>query len=341
MNLKTSLRDFLRRSLSGNSSKSKQNDKSFNWRRFLLSVGLIIGLVLFLRQVLMGYLQFRQSITELIQPIYLVVALASGALMYVFQIMAWIYIMRHLGIKLDFRRTFKGYLLSFLPRYVPGTVWAYLSRGQWLKQTWGVDYSTSALGSILEAAVQATTAAIVGGLFSTLYESRAPARALMIAASGTGLILTWLILPRIVLGVAGKVTGREPIQSPSPSRAWAATIGCYLGLWMAFGGSVLALVKALIPSASGNFPGAVSASSLAWLLGFVAVFIPTGIGVRETAMGMLLVAYVGLLPAEANLVAVSSRIMILSAELGWITFAALLHLGDWFTRRRRKENRSR
>jgi hypothetical protein len=110
---------------------------------------------------------------------------------------------------------------------------------------------------------------------------------------------------------------------------------------MAFGGSVLALVKALIPSASGNFPGAVSASSLAWLLGFVAVFIPTGIGVRETAMGMLLVAYVGLLPAEANLVAVSSRIMILSAELGWITFAALLHLGDWFTRRRRKENRSR
>jgi uncharacterized membrane protein YbhN (UPF0104 family) len=58
-----------------------------------------------------------------------------------------------------------------------------------------------------------------------------------------------------------------------------------------------------------------SAAALSWTLGFVAVFVPSGLGVREASLSVLLPRYTDFVPWQANLIGVVCRFEILLAEL--------------------------
>jgi hypothetical protein len=55
---------------------------------------------------------------------------------------------------------------------------------------------------------------------------------------------------------------------------------------------------------------------LSWLVGLVIVFVPAGLGVRETTLSHLIVN-TGVAVGYANIVSVASRLIIASAELSW------------------------
>lgn len=91
-----------------------------------------------------------------------------------------------------------------------------------------------------------------------------------------------------------------------------------LNVWLCYGAGIWLTAVALQVPTSGGVLGTAFAFSLAWLAGFVLVFVPAGLGVREIALSGLLGSAVGLSPATGTAIAVMSRLLILLSELGWV-----------------------
>ena len=120
------------------------------WRRRLYFAGFLLGGLLFVQQLGQVY---QAAVTQVVHSVaygWLVVALLSVMAGTMLQVAAWVYLMGGLGVPLLWRKVVWGYIFSFVPRYVPGSVWGYLSRGEWLFQSQGVSRRVTALGSVLE-----------------------------------------------------------------------------------------------------------------------------------------------------------------------------------------------
>lgn len=302
-----------------------------SWRKWLFAVGLSIGLVIFLRQIWVSYEAIQQHEFSLVRPTYLLAALGASLLMYLLQMLAWMMIMRHLGVSLSLRQTVQGYCLSFLPRYIPGSVWGYLGRSQWLEQSHSVDYVVSMVGSILEALALVLTGLLMTG---TYFCARSVgSEQIVLTLAGAALLGgTLLIVPRVVMQIGRRVyRGRLSSQLSNGCRlgAWSSAIALYLALWIAFGSSILFLGNAILVDPTDDLLAAISASSLSWLLGFIVVIVPTGLGIRELALATLLSSYGGFLPWQAEVVAVTSRFAIILAELVWLLIGLGLYAHKW------------
>lgn len=307
-----------------------------SWRRVILSVGLGIGLVLFLRQMWAGFEAIQDYEFRLLRPAYLLAALALSILIYVFQMLAWALTMRYLGVALSLRQILRGFMLSFLPRYIPGSVWGYWSRSQWLEQSCGIDYTTSTLGSVLEALALIVTSLSLAGIYLCTRLTGIKRVGLAIASAGL-LWLIWRVIPRLAAlsidRLASKL-GRESAQSHSsrkegPPHVWLAAIALHMALWVTYGGSILLISNGVLTTPSGDLLGITVFSSLSWLLGFAAIFVPAGIGIRELSLSAFLSAHSGLLPWQADLVAVTSRFEIVLAELVWLAVGLGLNVHRW------------
>lgn len=310
-----------------NPKENSEQEKSPRWRRILFAVGLGLGLTLFARQAWSGYRAANEHGGLALQPGWLFSGFLFSLLLYAFQALAWTLIMQGLDVPINLRQAFGGYFLSFLPRYIPGSVWGYLSRGQWLRQSCDVAYVTSGLGSVLESAALVSTALVVTAAYLA---SRSVGAVRVILGLGAGGILlgAWLPLPRLVTRIASLFDNEgsiDPSRHRLTCKMWAAILTLYLGLWASFGASVLCVGKAVVPQSFQNLPTSIFASALSWVLGFVTVVIPAGIGIREMTIAGLLSKYAGLASSQGDLVAVVSRVAILLAEFCYIAAGLIAH----------------
>lgn len=302
--------------------------KSKSWRRSVFAIGMALGVFLFARQLWSGYRALRQQEFVRLQPAYLLGALMLSLLVYVLQMLAWLMIMRHLGIFIGVRKALGGFFLSFLPRYIPGSVWGYWSRSHWLEDSLGIGYGTSVLGSVLEALALVLTALIVAGVHLSV-RSTGTVRLLLAFGSACAMGFTWLAVPKVSMLIVQRLgMAKTPMVSRRGSLfgAWSAALGLCTILWLTYGGSVLLVGNALLSRPSRNWLAATSASALSWTLGFVAVFVPSGLGIREASLSVLLPMYTDFVPWQADLIAVICRFEILVAELMLLIVGLILRI---------------
>lgn len=210
-----------------------------------------------------------------------------------------------LGDDLPLGQTVRRYFVGEIGKYVPGGVWPILGRGE-LARRWGIP-RPAAYGSVLLSLVAlylASMFVVVAGLPT-----------LVAGGDGSGPIVVLLLLPvglvalhprvlRFGLGLLERVI-RRPIDLPVPT--WRSSVGLvsrYVPAWLAIGGATWAVARSLDPSAGLLEVGV--AATLSWIVGFVLVPVPGGVGVREAAF----VAAAGSLdPGIAAAVAVAARVI--------------------------------
>ena len=301
-------------------------ERDMSWRKLLFAIGLTLGGALFLQQVWEIYAATVRGRLHLSQPAWLWVALSFVTVAYFVQMLSWSLIMQYRGISPGLSLTVRGYFLSFLPRYIPGSVWGYWSRSEWLKQYCGINYTDSALVSVLETLALVLTAIAVAGGWLSLRVEGLGGLALGLASAGM-LIFTWLGLPRLVFWFGQRRGGSNPHSGGSaPFHVWSAVVVLYIILWVLHGGSIYFVSQAVLFAPLVDLPGAVFVMSSAWLIGFIAIAVPAGIGVRELTLATLLSSQFGLLPWQAGLVAVASRLVVILAEVGWLLVGMTLHV---------------
>jgi hypothetical protein len=274
------------------------------WRRWLYYGGIALGLGLFGWQLALAMVYVRSNAVTILAPWMLVMALVLCMLGYGIQMAGWLLVMRFLAVALPVIGAARGYFLSFLPRYIPGTVWGYLGRGEWLAQQWGVGYRRSTVGSALEATSFVLTAALFAGLM--LLPASLPLIMLCLAPVVWG--ATWYVARRF-LGGAG--WGSGPL-------AWGLAIGAlvvYLVYWLIQGAVLCAAAVAIGIPLSPAWIQAPGVTALAWVIGFLTIFVPSGMGVREVTLSVALHDQLGVPSDQAALLAILTRLAMVVAEL--------------------------
>jgi uncharacterized membrane protein YbhN (UPF0104 family) len=185
--------------------------------------------------------------------------------------------------------TIRLWMRSFVARFVPGAVMALAVRLDGCRRLGASPRQivTATAYELLSAAFGGAAAAVVA---FGLQGDRPPALALAVVFGLLGLIV-----------VARRVSGLRLARAlPALERVPKRTLAC-AGLlsataWLPAGAAAWILTSGLSPSTA-DVRFVTGAYALAWLVGFVVVFAPSGLGVREATLVALLAPRFGLGPA--------------------------------------------
>lgn len=286
--------------------------------RHLYLLGLILGGALFIGQVSQVLTAMMRRPLELHRPWLLGLSFGAALIATVFQIAGWRAIMAQLGCSLRWRASWPAYTIPFVARYIPGVIWGYLGRSHLLQTRYGVSPAVTNLSAIIEAggfvaasSFVAASAALVTGDTSLFGLGVAGC---CLAILGVW-VARWLARHEAFwdrwLSLVG---GGSLFQGVTLIRVLIAA-SWHLGLWISFGVVLWSITGMLGEWRVVDLPVAMAVYALSWLAGFLVIFVPSGLGLREIVLTYLLGRSLGQSDEMAAAVAVLMRAHLVLAEL--------------------------
>lgn len=296
------------------------------WWQPVLGVVLVAAAAWFLAaRLASGWDESRQSLRTADWG-WLSVAAGFAAATVVIVAVAWHRVLTVLGARPPLGSTIRWFFLGEIGKYLPGVVWPLLGRAELARRNgvpghvaWssvplslGFGYLTACIAALVALAVfpgTGTSPLVV---------------ALLALAVPVGLVA---LHPRVLglpLDLAGRVFQRRLELEPSPWSKMLAIVPWYVPGWGFIVLATWAVARAFdtdVPLAAVAFP-----TILAWLIGFLAIPVPGGVGVREAAFAAAAEAG-GMDPSLAVIVAVVARSIYVLVDAGGFLLA--LTIGAW------------
>lgn len=247
--------------------------------------------------------------------------LASAAVVlvtYAVLIETWRRIVSAWGSTMSFADAARIWCISNLGRYVPGKVWQ-IGAMTTLAERVGVSPIAAAGSAILNTIVNIATGflvALVAGWrsFNTLSKGHAVLGAGLLIVIIGGVMLLPVLMPAL-LGVARRFTGRTLAVAAIPHRAIYLSLAGNIVAWLLYGAAFQLFVHGVIGPAPGTFADYVTAYAWPYVLGYLVLVAPGGIGVRDGALALALTALGIATPPQAVLITVTSRLWLTVLEL--------------------------
>jgi len=236
--------------------------------------------------------------------------------------LSWRAVMVSVGLKASVPSAMRVFLLSQVGKYVPGSVWPVLAQAEFARDH-GVSRARAMTGSIVAMVVGVVTAAFVGLVGAALTVPDAVARYWWVVPVALALIalLTPPVLRRVV-ALAFRVTKRTEAPAHISGRALAISAAWSVVMWMLLGLQAWLLLREIAPGPDANYVLATGAFALAWLVGFLVVIAPAGVGAREAALVVLL-GSVATGPQALSLALVSRVLMTVADAIGFAVGVAI------------------
>jgi hypothetical protein len=250
-------------------------------------------------------------------------ALATLALAASFAVVAllWAVALRQTtGVGL--RRGVRIWFLSNLARYVPGNVWSYVGAVE-LARREGAGRRATLTVMALTQLLSVGVALLVGLPVLAAEQARLGRPALAGLAVLAALVLAAVLarrpLGRLLARRYPEVRPRDLV--PPAGLALRLTLG-YALYWLVAGLAFGLFAASVYPPAAGHLPLAVAGFAAAYAAGFLALLTPSGLGVRE---GVLVLVLAPVMPVGvATVVAVGARLWMMLVELGGAAVAHAL-----------------
>jgi glycosyltransferase 2 family protein len=234
---------------------------------------------------------------------------------YAVLIEAWRRVVLSMGESLPFLPAARIWFLASLGKYVPGKVWA-VAGAAVLAQRAGVDPSAAvAAALVLQALALASGAAAVALTAREAFQSVGPAMVpigavvLALSIAGIAALSSQSLLNRVHRLLPASLPPLRAISLGMLATAFAAN----LLAWIGYGVALVFLARGLLPQVSLGLPQAVGVFTASYLVGFIALFAPGGLGPRESVFLLLLAGDIGLKPAAG--LALASRLLLTGTEL--------------------------
>jgi hypothetical protein len=245
---------------------------------------------------------------------------------FVFQLMAlfwlvkiWSRILRHTGSSVSYFKLFKVWFFSNLGRYLPGKVWQFLGMIYMLEKR-GVPKKHT-----LSTAVLAQSLSVISGLLIALlflgtnvysqFLSQNPGLVLVGVVFVLG-ILVLVCYPRVLektLNLGLRILKKEKIELDISTKDVIIYLLGYSVSWLLFGLAFLIFIKAMAQAPFSMYLSLTGAFAFAANIGFLALFVPGGMGVREGILVLLLSPFFPL--PVATLISLLARLWVTLAEL--------------------------
>ncbi|MCK4404047.1 MAG: flippase-like domain-containing protein, partial [candidate division Zixibacteria bacterium] len=235
----------------------------------------------------------------------------------------WGRMLRHTGSSVSYLKLFKVWFFSNLGRYLPGKVWQFLGMIYMLEKR-GVPKKNSFSTAVVAQFFSVISGLLIAALFlgADLYSqflSKSPGLIVVIAMFFLAVIVMACypkLLQKIVnfgLGILKK----EKISLDITGKDVIIYLLCYSVSWLLFGLAFLVFIKAMAQASFAMYPSLTGAFAFSVNIGFLALFVPGGIGVRE---GLLVLLLSSLFPAffpvpVATLISLLARLWVTVAEL--------------------------
>ena len=287
----------------------------FGWAFVVVSLGFVAVMVI--RQG--GELPRLQADLELfgwkLRPGWLAAALTLGTADLFLMGWVWVLLFRSRGGQVGAGEGIRVWMTTNLGRYIPGKIWQLSGLALYMRERRGAGAAALTAAGLFQALVLGTGVAVAASTLGGRFLADG-------ALLPTTILLVVLLMVLLQPSIASRIStalahrfGETPPETP-PGRGalWAAAIGLVaawlvngLGLWCVWRG------------AGGSVdPGPLTMAgvySAAYVAGYMVLFAPGGLVVREGAMAALLAATAGVPVSVGAAVAILARLWAITTEL--------------------------
>ena len=282
-------------------------------RRFAGPV-LILLVAVFLGRALYGGWSEAREYEWRFDPFYLVLSVLLIFLYYVQQWGGWRLIMRSFGDPLPRSESAVIWYSSILGRYVPGSV-AMVAGRIGMCRRHGIPAATTFASLVYENALILISSLLLAAASVPLWPPfpyERYALLLTILAPVCLLFLHPAVFRRLANAGLRRLK-RDPLKATLPFSRVLLLLPYYVGGWIILGLSFCALAASIAPVGIGDLALLIGGYAFAWEVGFLALVTPSGLGVKEGVLYLIL-RLVFPAPVSAALV-VLSRLWQTLAEL--------------------------
>jgi hypothetical protein len=245
----------------------------------------------------------------------------SGVLVlsgYAILIRAWLYILEGLsGQRLRFLDGAAIWFISNLGSMLPGRVWGILQMGAMSAER-GINPIAAGAASVINATVNIASGMAVGviagtGIFAA-YLGDASLAWMVTALAIAGVLLLPAIVP-VAFRFASRRFGAAVPQESPPRRLIAVSAMANVVAWFLYGAAFLCLVRGVVNPDATSVIEHTAVNATSYVIGYMAIFSPAGLVVREETMQQVLLIAGMATPAQATAISVISRLWLLIIQV--------------------------
>lgn len=259
--------------------------------RRLLTIAVIFIIFYFLVRSLLRNWNAIPFDTLHFNPLKLVAAFIMLLVNFVFFVRGWQQTVRTLGGEIAFTRAFWVMAASQTAKYVPGGIWFALGRIQLGKRD---DLPAAIIGMSLVVETALTflvgIVLLMGAVFATR-QTTVVNTLLIIIVFVFFLVVLYPPVLRWGINILLRVCKRPAMTVAMTYSSLLRLSTYFFGLWIAQIIGYFFLIGSFHPVDLGMFGQLIVVYILSWMAGFIAIFAPGGLGVREGTMSWLLSAH--------------------------------------------------
>ena len=285
------------------------------WRLVQLAAGvLLVGLAA--RSIILNWQSLRtQPLDWHLSPGWIAASVLVVFAAYAVLIEAWRRVVLSMGERLPFGAAARIWFLASLGKYIPGKVWA-VAGAAVLAQRAGVDPAVAVAGALmLQALALASGAAVVAVTAPDTFQAAGPdvvplvLALVLLSFVGVAVLASQPLLDRL-----SRLLPRSlpPLRAIRP-RMLALAFAGNLCAWVGYGSALLLLARGVLPDVTLSLPQSIGVFTCSYLVGFIALFAPGGLGPRESVFLLILASDIGLKPAAG--LALASRLLLTGTEV--------------------------
>lgn len=218
--------------------------------------------------------------------------------------MSWYLINKSLGANVNYFQSLKVLMFGNFGRFIPGGIWQYAGR-IYLAKKEGVDSSLTTVAIFIE-----TIFTLIIGSFLIFYSG----------FFWQLQIKNLILIPGLIVfaGIVILFFAKKKQLSFNLNFKWTPFLLASLLLQFIVDGSILYfLSQNAVALALDLYPMFITIFAISWTLGFLTFFAPSGLGVQEVTMAVLLSNYMPF--AVASVIAISFRAILLVAEIATVS----------------------
>jgi hypothetical protein len=246
---------------------------------------------------------------------------ASGALVlgaHALLVQTWRLTIRAWGADMPFWTAAGVWSVSNLGKYVPGKIWQITAMAAMATRAGVsavVSTGSAVLGTVINIACGIAIVLVIGWRWIDQIRDDARIVAIVLLALAVlGILALPFLVPRMNAIVA-RLSGRLIAFEAPPARIVAVSIVGNVLAWLLYGVAFTWLVSGVIGESAGSPWQYIAVYAASYVAGYLVLFLPGGIGVREGVMAVLLTSLGLATPKQALLIAGASRVWLTLLEI--------------------------
>lgn len=301
--------------------------KPHPWARRLLTAALVGAAFAFLGREIVRNAEQLTRFRWQVQPALLLLSVALLSLVLFWGVVVWRMVIRGFGMEVPLRALARAWFLANLSRYIPGVVWQFVSLAQ-LGPSVGLTPAATITTLLAHVGFSLLAAGALGAwLLPTSFAGEfAPLLLALRWMSPLALVLVHPAVIRLALRATARATRRPGLEWRGRWRDGLGLLVVSALSWALYGIAFHLFLGSFVPLPLSALPAVMATNALAFIVGYLVVIAPGGLGFKEGAIALLLAGLVP--PAVAASLAIASRLWTIAAEVAPAAFLARTPMTD-------------